>query len=202
MVGTMVPIVYGERDRRRYGVIVAHTTGLLGGSLVLGSATWWASHRLFGTSPIVGGELLLAIAAPAYALHHLGLVRLPIPSVRWQVPARWRGSARHHLLALAYGLGLGVGLLTQVRTASLYFAVMMAALSGSLLTAGLVMAMFGAARAVPLVVFVGRAGSAQTAFALNDAVLRHRAIMATINAAALFTVSGAALSWYVQLVLR
>lgn len=198
MVGTMVPIVYGARDRRAYGVVVSHTTGLIIGSLLLGLTLWWAFGLLFGASRADGGELVLSVVAALYGLHHLGVVRLPIPSLRWQVPVRWRGSTRRGWVAFAYGLGLGVGLLTHVQTASMYFAGLLAAVSLNAATAGFIMATFGLARALPLIVFVGRADSAERAFAINDTVLRHRAVMATANGAMLFLLAGAGLSWFIQ----
>jgi len=199
MVGTMVPIVYGARDNRAYGVVVSHTAGLLIGSFLLGLTLWWAFGLAFGASRAVGGgELVLSVVAALYGLHHLGVVRLPIPSLRWQVPARWRGSRRRGWVAFAYGLGLGVGLLTHVQTASMYFAGLLAAVSLNAATAGFIMATFGLARALPLIVFVGRADSAGLAFAFNDTVLRHRAVMATANGVMLFLLAGAGLSWFLR----
>jgi hypothetical protein len=198
MVGTMVPIVYGARDHRAYGVVVSHTVGLILGSLLLGVTAWWTFGLVFGASRAVDGELVLSVVAALYALHHLGALRLPIPSLRWQVPARWRGSKQRGWVAFAYGLGLGVGLLTHVQTASLYFAGLLAAVSPDAATAGFIMAAFGLARAIPLIVFVWRADSAERAFSLNDTVLRYRAVMATANGVMLFTLAGAGLSWYLQ----
>lgn len=198
MVGTMVPIVYGARDHREYGVVVSHTVGLIIGSLLLGIIAWWMFGLVFGATRAVGGELVLSVVAALYALHHLGVLLLPIPSLRWQVPARWRGSTRRGWVAFAYGLGLGVGLLTHVQAASLYFAGLLAAVSLNAAIAGLIMAAFGLARAFPLIVFVGRADSAERAFTLNDTVLDHRAAIATTNGVMLFLFAGAGLSWFVQ----
>lgn len=198
MVGTMVPIVYGAREHRAYGVVVSHTVGLILGSLLLGLTVWWAFGVLFGVSRAVGGELVLSVVAVLYGLHHLGVVQLPIPSLRWQVPARWRGWKRRGWVAFAYGFGLGVGLLTQVQTASLYFAGLLAAVSPNPATAGIIMATFGLARALPLILFVVRADSAERAFAINDSVLRHRAVMATANGVMLFMLGGAGFSWFIR----
>lgn len=199
MVGTMVPIVYGARDQRALGVVVSHSTGLIIGSVLLGITVWWAADVLIGPShSLEGGLIVVAAAAALYALHHLGVVRLPIPSLRWQVPVRWRGSDWRGLVAFAYGVGLGVGLLTHVQTASLYCAALLAALSANPATAGFVMGAFGLGRAVPLIVFVWRAKSAERAYALNDAVLRYGASMATANGIMLLVLSGASLSWFVQ----
>jgi len=199
MVGTMVPIVYGARDRRAYGVVFSHTIGLIVGSVLLGVAVWRLLGLLVGAVDAFGvGSLVLTVLAVLYALHHLGLLRLPIPTLRWQVPARWRGSTRRGWVAFAYGLGLGVGLLTHVQTASLYFAGLLAGLSANAAAAGLIMGSFGLARALPLIVFTWRANSAERAFSLNDAVLRHNAAMATANGVMLLMLSGAGLSWLLQ----
>jgi hypothetical protein len=183
----MVPIVYGQSDRPRRGIIIVHAAGLLGGSILLGSVVGWAGDRVdLARGP---GAIVIAVCAFAYALHHLGVIRLWIPSLRWQVPAGWRRSRRPKAVAFAYGIGLGVGLLTQIQSATLYFALIIAAIEHE--ASIVVMAAYGVARALPLMLLVSGARTADEAFAIDAEILRYENVMATVNAIALFALAAA-----------
>jgi len=195
MVGTIIPIVYGAGFRKAYGVVVAHSLGLLAGAAALGVALWLAYSTVFASASLVTVAALVPLGAAAYGLHHLGLIRLPIPSLDKQVPARWRASRRPRLVAFVYGLGLGVGILTHVRTATFYFACLMAIMVGDAFLAAGVMAAYGLGRLVPLASFALIAESPRSAYSLNDAVLRHRRSIEYANALVLFGTAGWSAFW-------
>lgn len=196
MVGTIVPIVYGAGGRRRYDVVVAHSVGLLVGAAALGMGLWSLSRGL--ALDLSGAAVLVPVLAIAYGLHHLGVLRLPIPSLRKQVPARWRGSSRPRLIALAYGLGLGIGVLTHVRTATFFFACLMAMLVDHPAAAAGVMSAYGLGRLAPLASYTVRAQTLGSAYRLNDDLLQRRAGVETLNALMLFATAGTSLMWLLR----
>lgn len=195
MVGTIVPVVYGAGNRKAYGVVVTHSLGLLAGSAALGALLWWASSRIVASVSLTNWAVLVPVVAGAYGLHHLALVRLPIPSLHKQVPARWRASRHPRFVAFVYGLGLGVGILTHVRTATFYFACLVAMMVNDAMLAVSVMTAFGLGRLVPLASYVVRANDLRSAYNLNDRVLRRRLAIEYLNALALFALVGWSAVW-------
>ncbi len=80
----------------------------------------------------------------------MGIVSLPHPQRRKQVPSHWRYRLHPYLTAGLYGLILGGGLATFIPTASYFILVLAAALSGSPVLGALILSMYGAARALLL----------------------------------------------------
>lgn len=198
MVGTIVPIVYGAGTRRAYGAVVAHSMGLLAGAAALGILLWFVYSGFLASTSLATVAAVVPIVATAYGLHHLGIIRLPIPTLHNQVPARWRASRRPRLVALVYGLGLGVGILTHVRSATFYFACLMAMIVGDPFLAIGVMAAYGLGRLLPLASYALRAEDLRSAYRLNDAVLRRRAFIEYVNALVLFSTAGWSATWLLQ----
>lgn len=198
MVGTIVPIVYGAGTRKAYSVVVAHSIGLLGGAAALGILLWFVYSGFLASTSLVTVAPVLPIVATAYGLHHLGIIRLPIPTLHNQVPARWRASRRPRLVALVYGLGLGVGILTHVRFATFYFACLMAMIVGNPFLAIGVMAAYGLGRLLPLASYALRAEGLESAYSLNDSVLRRRGFIEFVSALVLFGTTGWSASWLLQ----
>src|SRR3954453_15252406 len=124
MVETIVPVVHGTRTWllslalfTAGAVTAAGVLGLaLGPALPAGGA---------GVAGAVAGLALLAAAA------ELGLLPLPLPQMRRQVPERWRERYSQPLTALLYGAGLGFGFATYLPVATLPVVVVgVAALAG------------------------------------------------------------------------
>ena len=125
MVETIVPVVHGTRtwmlSLALFTAGAVATAGLLG--LALGAAL-----------PAGGAAVAAAVAVFALleAAAELGLVRLPLPQMRRQVPERWRERYPQPLTALLYGAGLGFGFATYLPVATLpVVAVGVAALVGT-----------------------------------------------------------------------
>src|SRR5215207_9074224 len=93
MVETFTPAVCGSRNRQRLALL-GFAVGALG--------------------MVLGVELALAVAGLALlaAVREAGLVRVPLPQVRRQVPERWRASLPLPVWSLGYGAGLGAGFFT------------------------------------------------------------------------------------------
>jgi len=143
---TVAPVVHGVR--RWLIAVGAFAAGAVaaGAALgwALGSAAAWAgggsTHAAWAAAAIVA----------AYAGREAGILRLPVPQLRRQVPQRWREILPLPATAFLYGAGLGVGFVTYVPVAT--FAAVVAAIVLADPAAGAVaLAAFGAGRAIVLV---------------------------------------------------
>ena len=121
MAETVAPVVHGVR--RWLIAVGAFAAGAVGAGAALGwalgSAGAWAgggsTHAAWAAAAIVA----------AYAGREAGLLRLPIPQLRRQVPQRWREVLPLPATAFLYGAGLGLGFVTYVPVAT--FAAVVAA---------------------------------------------------------------------------
>jgi len=156
MVETIVPVVHGTRTWLAsvllFGVGAVSAAALLG--LLLGAAL-----------PAGGAAAAMLVAAFAAieAAAELGLVRLPLPQLRRQVPERWRERYPQPVTALLYGAGLGVGFATYLPVATLLVvAAGVAALAGPV-GGAMVLAAFGLGRTLALVAATVRVRSYEQA---------------------------------------
>ncbi len=130
----------------------AHALGyVIGGALLaagLAAAAWLLPWNGFFGATLVA----LGLIGLAYGLHQLGIVRMPYPQRRCQVSH----GARLHLpmwrTGLLYGWDLGRNFVTYVRTPILYLVVAAAVLSGSVMTAILLILSLNFGRFLPLIV--------------------------------------------------
>lgn len=111
--------------------LAAHAAGYVLGGIVL-------SGLLAGLALVVGlssnsPQALIAVAALAlvYGLDQLGLISLPYPQRKSQVPHDVRLRWPMWRIGLLYGFALGLNFVTYVRTPILYVVVAAAVLSGS-----------------------------------------------------------------------
>lgn len=151
MVGTLTgptAVVHGSTSPLRQSVL--HLAAMLVTALPTGAA-------LAALGGLVGLDRLgparwsvWAAVAVAYGLHELGLVRLPTPQRRWQVPEVWRRTLPPRTVAIGYGLLLGPGFLVYIRSTAYYLVLLGAALSGSPLLGAACSALIAVGRAVPL----------------------------------------------------
>src|SRR3954464_10424805 len=158
MVETIVPVVHGTRtwllSLALFTAGAVTTAGFLG--LALGAAL-----------PAGGAAVAAAVAVFALleAAAELGLLRLPLPQRRRQVPERWRERYPQPLTALLYGAGLGFGFATYLPVATLpVVAVGVAALGGPA-SGPAVGAACGLGRGVALAVATARVRSHEQATA-------------------------------------
>src|SRR3954470_20349822 len=145
MVETIVPVVQGTRSW--IVSIVAFALGALATAAAVGLVVG-------ALLPAGGGGALLAAGclALAYAAAELGLVRLPSPQLRRQVPQRWRERYPQPLTALLYGGGLGLGFVTYLPVATLLVVCGGVALVAGPLGGAAALSGFGLGRAVVLFV--------------------------------------------------
>ncbi|HEY2913377.1 MAG TPA: sulfite exporter TauE/SafE family protein [Candidatus Angelobacter sp.] len=156
MVGTILPIVYGKRDRKPLELVVYSVGSILGGiccGIVLGMLSPLAGRHAEGGRWLVGG--LTGLVAITYALKEAGLVNVPSPQRTWQVQRGWMRLKPIALPAGMFGFCLGLGLLTRINSC-LYPVVVWIVLTGSVVQGALVMGAFGLIRTLPLWIMYGR----------------------------------------------
>lgn len=99
------------------------------------------SRQRYRVALAVVGALALAAAA-----REAGLVRIPVPELRRQVPERWRREWPLAGWSAGYGAGLGVGVLTHQTVWTFWVAMAGALALGDPLVSALCLAPFGLAR--------------------------------------------------------
>jgi hypothetical protein len=184
MVETIVPVVNGTR--RWLSSIALFSAGAIGTAATLGLV-------LGAALPPGGAAVVAAVAVFALveAAGEAGLVRIPLPQLRRQVPERWRERYPQPLAALFYGAGLGLGFATYLPVSTLI--VVAVAVTG-LLGAGdgaVVLGAFGAGRALALAATTGRVRSYEQA---TGRIERMAGLgmprLRRLNAVALLTLAG------------
>ena len=145
MVETIVPVVHGTRTWLISVMLFA--AGATGSAALVG--------LLLGAALPTGGRgvvVAVALFALVEAASEAGLVRVPTPQLRRQVPERWRERHSQPVAALLYGVGLGLGFATYLPVATL---IVVSIAVAALLSAGdgaVVLGAFGLGRAIALAV--------------------------------------------------
>jgi hypothetical protein len=142
MVETFTPAVCGSRRRQRLA-LAGFAVGAVAASALVG-ATLGAVGALLGTQL----AFLVAALALLAAAREAGIVRLPLPQLRRQVPERWRSELPLPVWSVGYGIGLGLGFVTFQPVATFWVACAAAVALGKPLAAGLCFAAYGAGRAL------------------------------------------------------
>jgi hypothetical protein len=163
MVATIgSPMVNGRKLRKIVvgpaGVhLLATTLGAAGFGYLLG----FVGSQVSVLEPSAGNRstfavLVIGLMCLTYALRELGLVRIPLPQFRRQVPRQWFGRFPHRLTALYWGLGLGAGVGTMVASSAFAIVVIWIFAFGSPVRGLSVMALFGFTRGIPPIVSAWR----------------------------------------------
>ena len=176
MVETFTPAVCGSRRRQRLA-LAGFAVGALAASALVGAA-------LGALGGLIGAELALAVACLALvaAARESGLIRLPLPQLRRQVPERWRSELPLPVWSVGYGAGLGVGFLTFQPVATFWVACAAAVALGRPAAAAFCFAAYGLGRA--LMAVVPRRGHVDATGAV-EALARRRRLLLGANVVAL-----------------
>jgi hypothetical protein len=146
MLETFTPAVCGSRNRQRVAVTLFAASALTAAALLGG---------LLGTAgSVLGGRRLVLVAAALALLaaaREAGLVRLPFPQVRRQVPEAWRFALPLPVWATGYGGGLGLGFLTHQPVSTFWIACAGALALARPLPAAFCFSLYGLGRAVMVV---------------------------------------------------
>ena len=151
MLTSITPL--GERGRAsRWRVTTtAYVLGSTAGGLAVGLAAGLLGLLLPLEQPLaaaLAGALVVAAAAAAL-LVELGRVPLP-PGPRRQVDEDWLHRYRGWVYGAGYGAQLGLGVVTIITSTTLHVALLLAVLTGSPAGGAAVGAVFGLARALPV----------------------------------------------------
>jgi hypothetical protein len=145
MVETFTPAVCGSRVRQRVGVVL-FALSAIAAAAALGALLGFAGDALGARRAVLAAAVLALLAAAREA----GLVRLPLPQSRRQVPEPWRVDLPLPVWATGYGAGLGVGFLTYQPVSTYWVACAGALALARPLPAALCFGLFGAGRALTL----------------------------------------------------
>ncbi len=149
MLGTMTPL--GERTRNsRWGTTAA---AFALGSLLAGAGFGVILGALGGALHIVlAGQLdrlaptLLLVAVATGLLFDTGILHRSLPSTRRQVNDLWVNAYRGWAYGLGFGLQLGLGVVTIVKSSSVYAAFIAATLTASPFRGAIIGGLFGLLR--------------------------------------------------------
>lgn len=153
MVGTIIPIVYGESFGKAVKLLGVHTLGYLCGGAAFGSFLGFLGSVALSSLSIETSVTLrvTGIVGLLYSVHELGLANIPAPQFKRQVPSSWRGRFSAEVAGFFYGLGLGAGVATRVPVRTFYVVLLWVALSQSALLGACCLVFFGLGRAAPLI---------------------------------------------------
>lgn len=193
MVGTILPIVHGERRRGKLpATLWLHTIGYLAGAAIMGGMLGAFGGALPRQAFPAGQSCTVLVATGSvsilFSLHELSLAQMPMPQCRWQVPPEWRFLLPCRVTALCYGLGLGFGLATRIPVSTFYPAVLWAVLVGSPLPSALGMSVFGLGRALPLIWAAWSLDGDEESFRLTQVLHRWKPMVQLVNGLALGSV--------------
>lgn len=179
MVETIVPVVDGDEQRRRWGAIALHATGAGAAAAVTGALLGGIGAVMRAPWGQLGPLVLIALAF-IYALREGLSVPVPLPQLRRQVPEWWRTFFSPPVAALLYGIGLGPGFLTYLSFGTFTAVGAAAVVSGSPLVGTVLLAPFGVARGVALAVVSSTGGTTATLERVAESRWLHRANAAVL----------------------
>jgi len=177
MLETFTPAVCGSRKRQ----IVAQAlfaVAAVATAAALGLALGLAGNALGAERAVLVAAALALLAAAREA----GLLRLPLPQARRQVPEHWRSELPLPVWSTGYGAGLGAGFFTFHPVSTFWIACAGALALASPVTAALCFSLYGAGRALMLVWPRGRAADPTAAV---ERLIGKRGALLRANALAL-----------------
>jgi hypothetical protein len=179
MVETFTPAVCGSRRRQRAAVAL-FTVGAVAAAAVLGALLGLVGGAVGAREAVLAAGVLALLAAAREA----GLVRLPLPQARRQVPERWRFELPLPLWATGYGAGLGAGVFTFQPVSTFWVACAGALALARPLPAAVCFSLYGAGRAATILWARRRGGEASEAV---ERLAGRRRTLLRANAVALAT---------------
>ena len=156
MVGTILPIVYGERRaNRRVMAAWLHLAGAIVGGATAGALLGALGTLVPGPTRATGpaAAALLAVAGTVhwlYAIRQVGLWRFPMPQSTWQVPRAWVHVLPPRVTAFLYGLLLGPSVFTRIPVSTFYIVMFWAVVCGSPWWGAAILGACGGGRVLPI----------------------------------------------------
>jgi MFS family permease len=153
MLASINPLVERSRNSRFAITFAAYLVGSVAGGALLGGLlglTGAGVQELAGWSGTATAVAVVAVCAVSLALD-LRVAGLPLPTLRRQVNENWLTEYREWVYGGGFGFQLGFGVVTVVTTSTVYVTFALAFLGASLPAGAAIGAVFGAARALPLI---------------------------------------------------
>ena len=157
MMATITPLGERGRNNRWWRTVSALTAGSVAGGWALGLASGTVGRAVaavaFSGGTLADGPTAVLAAGALVAGGAVELAGWRLPTVRRQVDEDWLPRYRGWVYGAGFGVQLGVGLATTVTTAAVYGLVALAALAGAtgaMAVAQALGAVFGLARALPV----------------------------------------------------
>jgi hypothetical protein len=149
MIATIGPLVQEARRQWWQSTLLFVLGSAAGGAVTFGLLGCLGQFTLGEIRPAV---LWTGFAAAAYmfALQELGSIKWALPGTTRSVPKNWWEDLGPSKGALAYGIGLGLGITTVVPFASFYSLALWAVLSANAEYAVALGLAYGVARALPV----------------------------------------------------
>jgi sulfite exporter TauE/SafE len=197
MVGTILPIVYGERmqtPKIRPGALVAYIAGTVIGGTALGIVISLIGlglrlHKIWSGSTTA--ILLVGLSAHAFlAIRETGLVNVPLPQSHWQVRRTWVRDLHPKVAALLYGLILGFGIFTRIPTGVFYALLIWIAFRGDARFGALALSLVGLGRALPLMLLARATTNGEQMLRWSNVLHRWFPVVRFINALVLASAAG------------
>jgi hypothetical protein len=155
--------------------------GHVAGGLACGAALGMAGGLLSLDTRVEIAGAWSAICL-ALTLRHWKLLNFEPPQWKRQVSQEWMFRLPWDLVALGYGFQLGTGVATRITGAVLYAAMGCAFLSGSPGRGAMMIACFGAARAIPPLWFGPRLASPSSSLAFAASLSRRETAVLRLDA--------------------
>ena len=184
MVETITPAGCGSRHRQRVALAL-FSVGAIAAAAALGALLGLVGEQIDRSWTVPA----LAVLAVLAALREWGVLRVPVPGARRQVPERWRREWPLGAWSLAYGAGLGAGIFTHQVVATFWVACAGAVAIGDPAWSAACLALFGAGRA--LMVALPARGGRDPSVAVGRLARRAR-LLRPANAVALVTLAALA----------
>jgi hypothetical protein len=146
MAETFTPAGCGGRIPRVVAVLLFSGAAVASAAL-LGGALGWLGSLVSGRWLLVAAVALVAAAA----LREMGVLRVPVPALRRQVPEQWRRERPLVVWSTGYGAILGVGVGTFLPTATFWAACGGVVALASPASGALCLACFGVGRGIMIV---------------------------------------------------
>jgi hypothetical protein len=195
MVGTIIPIVHGERaDGRRRRPIGIHLGGTLAGAAVVGLSLGTAGRvTMLGMGRLLEVPLMLPTLAAGHlllALRESGCFTWSLPESHWQVPRHWQLTMGRPLALFVFGLVLGCGVFTAIPSGAFYALLLWPLLLASPIGGVAIFSAYGVGRVLPIIVLVRAMHTPAQVPACMDVVDHSGAVMRLANAAILAACAG------------
>jgi hypothetical protein len=150
MLGSITPLGQRARGFRFWPTATAYIVASAVGGAVIGALLGAIGAPFLRDVDVVARSLVLAALALVGLAMDLGWFGLRLPGAHRQVDEDWMSRYRGPIYGAGFGFQLGLGVVTIVTTSAIYLMLVGELLSGGAGSGALIGAVFGLARALPI----------------------------------------------------